>query len=126
LKTLMKPENEAEANVIKSVLKEHGIYAEIKSFLTKIRNLSKERAEENWSFRTFFKGYDIEHLDLIVHELFEEVSEAIDCTTCGNCCKEIQPILKKKDINKLSKSLNIKPDQFITKYVHKDETGESR
>lgn len=28
----MKPENEAEANVIKSVLEEHGIYAEIKSF----------------------------------------------------------------------------------------------
>ena len=32
MKTLMKPENEAEANVIKSVLKEQGIYAEIKSF----------------------------------------------------------------------------------------------
>lgn len=28
----MQPENEAEANVIKSVLEEHGIYAEIKSF----------------------------------------------------------------------------------------------
>ena len=27
LKTLMKPENEAEANAIKSVLEEHGIYA---------------------------------------------------------------------------------------------------
>ena len=32
MKNLMKPENEAEANVIKSVLEEHGIYAEIKSF----------------------------------------------------------------------------------------------
>jgi len=32
LKTLIKPENQAEANVIKSVLEEHGIYAEIKSF----------------------------------------------------------------------------------------------
>jgi hypothetical protein len=29
---LLKPENEAEANVLKSVLEEHGIYAEIKSF----------------------------------------------------------------------------------------------
>ena len=28
----MKPENDAEANVIKSILEEHGIYAEIKSF----------------------------------------------------------------------------------------------
>ncbi len=29
---LMKPNNEAEANAIKSVLLEHGIYAEIRSF----------------------------------------------------------------------------------------------
>ena len=28
----MKPENEVEANVIKSILEQHGIYAEIKSF----------------------------------------------------------------------------------------------
>jgi Putative prokaryotic signal transducing protein len=28
----MKPENDAEANVIKSILEEHGIYAEIRSF----------------------------------------------------------------------------------------------
>ena len=32
MKSLRKPENEAEANVIKSVLEEHVIYAEIKSF----------------------------------------------------------------------------------------------
>ena len=41
MKTLLKPENESEANVIKSVLEEHGIYAEIKSFhdgLFKIKN----------------------------------------------------------------------------------------
>ena len=93
--------------------------------LTKIKNLSKERADENWNFRTFLKGYDINHLDLIVHELFMQVSETIDCTSCGNCCKEMHPILKKKDINKLSKSLKIKPDQFIAKYVGKDEDGDS-
>ena len=32
MKTLLKPENQAEANVIQSVLKDHGIVAEIKSF----------------------------------------------------------------------------------------------
>lgn len=91
----------------------------------KIGNLSKEREDENWSFRTFLKGYDTKHLDSIVRESFRQVSEPIDCTSCGNCCKEMQPILKKKDISKLSKSLNITPDQFITRYVNKDEDGES-
>ena len=32
MKNLIQPENEAEANVIKSVLADHGIYAEIRSF----------------------------------------------------------------------------------------------
>ncbi|MDA8140257.1 MAG: DUF2007 domain-containing protein [Desulfobacteraceae bacterium] len=32
MKNLIKPENEAEANVIKMILEERGIYAEIRSF----------------------------------------------------------------------------------------------
>lgn len=32
MKTLIKSENEAEANVIKAILEEHGIYSQIKSF----------------------------------------------------------------------------------------------
>ena len=32
MKKLIKPENEAEANVIKLILEENGIYAEIQSF----------------------------------------------------------------------------------------------
>ena len=53
--------------------------------LIKIKNISEEREDENWHFRTFLKGYDIKHLDSIVHELSKHVSEAIDCTACGNC-----------------------------------------
>ena len=93
--------------------------------LIKIKKISQEREDENWYFRTFLKGYDIKDLDSVVHKLFKQVSEAIDCTVCGNCCKEISPSLKKKDINKLSKSLHIPPDQFVTKYVDKDEDGDN-
>jgi putative addiction module killer protein len=37
----------------------------------------------------------------------------------------MQPILKKKDIDKLSVSLNITPDKFKAKYVNKDGNGKS-
>ena len=93
--------------------------------LIKIKKISQEREDENWYFRTFLKGYAIKNLDSVVHKLFKQVSEAIDCTACGNCCKKMQPILKKQDIDKLSVSLNIMPDKFITKYVNKDEDGKS-
>ena len=91
----------------------------------KIKKLAKEKEDENWRFRTFLKVYDINNLDSIVHKLFRQFSKTIDCTTCGNCCKEIKPSFKKTDIEKLSKSLNITPDKFITNYVEKDEDGEN-
>lgn len=90
-----------------------------------IKKLAKEKEDENWSFRTFLKSYNINNLDSIVHKLFKQFSETIDCTTCGNCCKEIKPSVKKTDIEKLSKSLNITPDKFITNYVEKDEDGDN-
>jgi len=41
--------------------------------LIKIENLAKEREGENWNFRTFLKGNDINDLDTIVHKLFKRV-----------------------------------------------------
>ena len=52
------------------------------------------------------------------------MSESIDCTACGNCCKVIHPVLNKKDINELSKSLNVTTDEFLTNYVKKDDDGD--
>lgn len=91
--------------------------------LTKIKNQAKEKEDENWRFRAFLKNCDARALDSIVHKLFEQATKAIDCTSCGNCCREIRPVLKNRDINKLAKSLNIKPDRFIADYVKKDEDG---
>ena len=92
--------------------------------LIKIKNQAKGKEDENWRFRAFLKNCDDTVIDSIVHKLFEKVSKAIDCTSCGNCCRKIRPILNNRDINKLAKSLNIKPDQFITDYMKKDEDGD--
>jgi Fe-S-cluster containining protein len=92
--------------------------------LEKIKKFAEKREDENWEFRTFLKGYDGRNLDSMVHKLVQKYSDSIDCTACGNCCIEIQPILKKNDINALSKSLNISPIQFKKEYVQKDKDGD--
>ena len=58
--------------------------------LVRIQKIAKEKEDENWYFRTFLKGYEGKNLDSIVHRLFKKISDEIDCTTCGNCCKKIQ------------------------------------
>jgi Fe-S-cluster containining protein len=89
-----------------------------------IKKLVKEKNDENWSFRSFLKSYDNNDIDSIVQGLYKQFSETIDCTTCGNCCKEIKPSVNKTDIEKLSNSIKITPDKFIADFVEKDEDGE--
>jgi hypothetical protein len=77
----------------------------VETDLKKIKEVVEKKEDENWKFRSFLKGYDIkvEELDSIVHGLFEEVYSQIDCKTCGNCCREISPVLDDEDIERLSR-----------------------
>ena len=62
-------------------------HPELETDLEKIELLGHERAEENFRFRKFLKGQNARKIDLVVHKLNEEISIKIDCTACGNCCK---------------------------------------
>jgi hypothetical protein len=65
-----------------------------------IKEMAKERDEENWEFRAFLKQLDMapKEIDAIVHRIADEVTSQIDCTKCANCCKQIRPILDKDDV----------------------------
>ena len=91
--------------------------------LIKIKEIAKEKEDENWKFRTFLKRHDmpLEQMDSMVHRLYERVSSEIDCTACGNCCREISPSLNQKDIERLSRGLAIPPDQFINQFLVEDK-----
>ena len=54
--------------------------------LIKIKEIAKEKEDENWKFRTFLKRHDmpLEQMDSMVHRLYERVSSGIDCTACLN------------------------------------------
>ncbi|MBW1737721.1 MAG: YkgJ family cysteine cluster protein [Deltaproteobacteria bacterium] len=87
--------------------------------IEKIKETAQKKEDENWEFRTFLKGYDIEveELDSIVHRLFELVSMEIDCTACGNCCREVSPTLGQEDIERLSHSLGASIEQFRQQFL---------
>ncbi len=94
--------------------------------LEKIARIAREKENENWAFRSFLKGYDIEveELDSIVHKLNIKVAEKIDCTQCANCCKRIKPTLSQNDINNLSKGTGFSARQITTDFLTKDEDGD--
>jgi uncharacterized protein len=90
---------------------------DLKSF----KNTSKNRAAENKKFLQGLKKKDPRKMDDAFHQLHEEVFEEINCLTCANCCKTTSPIFYQTDIERVAKSLRMKPGDFIEKYLRIDE-----
>ena len=53
--------------------------------LVQIRVLGEKKRAENERFRKHLKSRD--HSDRILRRIAEKVEDAIDCTTCANCCR---------------------------------------
>jgi uncharacterized protein len=82
---------------------------------------SATKSPENKKFLQGLKKQDPRKLDDAFHQLHEEVFEEIDCLTCANCCKTTSPIFYQTDIERVAKSLRMRPGDFIEKYLRIDE-----
>lgn len=60
-------------------------------------------------------------MDVEIHAYHNKFSEEIDCLSCANCCRTLGPRITDKDIERIAKILRIKPNDFIHKYLKKDE-----
>jgi uncharacterized protein len=89
--------------------------------IDRFRELSHNKSAENKKFLQSLKKKDSRKVDTAFHELHEEVFEEIDCLTCANCCKTTSPIFYQNDIERVAKSLRMKPGDFIDKYLRIDE-----
>src|SRR6478736_4851860 len=89
--------------------------------LERFREIAKNKSAENKKFLQSLKKKDPRKVDNAFHELHEEVFEEINCLECANCCKTTSPIFYQTDIERVAKSLRMKPGDFIDKYLRIDE-----
>ncbi len=68
------------------------------------------------------KPYDVDEL---FHTQHEQVFAEIDCLLCANCCKTTPALVTNEDVNRISKQLKITPKDFMSKYVTKDNDGDT-
>jgi Fe-S-cluster containining protein len=83
--------------------------------------VAQGKAVENKKFLNGLRKKDSGRVDEWFHSLHEEVFEEVSCLTCGNCCRTTSPIFYQGDIQRLSKSLRIKPGEFVERYLRVDE-----
>ena len=70
--------------------------------------------------------------ELVPEDMPELVAKAdaamwkkVDCMECANCCKTMTPTFTKADVKRISTHLDMKPKEFMDKWLKKEEdTGD--
>lgn len=91
--------------------------------LQQIQNLADNNQEQNEQFRLFLKQQDADSIDQVVMQLNEEVSAAIDCTQCGNCCRSLMINVSTEEADNLSARLDMSLTAFKSAYIEESESG---
>lgn len=92
--------------------------------LVEIRTLAEEKEDENLRFRHFLKtrcNLELAEIDQRVFETTRRVWARIDCTTCANCCREMQPGFSEEEVSRVARRLGMERKEFIEAYLEPTE-----
>lgn len=98
-------------------------YKKINTNLEQISALAEANHSGNEAFRDYLKLQDAGTVDTMVFQLNAEVSAAIDCTQCGNCCRSLMINVSTDEAERLSAHLQMDMPAFKTKYIEESEGG---
>ena len=89
-----------------------------------IDNLPKEAKDKHIENKKYFdklKKKVPKNLDYVMQDLHDKEFKRTNCLNCANCCKTTGPLFTLADIERISKYLKQKPQQFIDQYLRIDE-----
>jgi hypothetical protein len=85
-----------------------------------IERYSRRNEAEDYRFRLHLKttlNLSNEELDAVVRETTDAVWKQIDCTTCAHCCRTLQIVVDRKDIERLAARFNLSVRNFSRRYI---------
>lgn len=78
-----------------------------------------EREEENSRFKDYLGEFESDLLDQQVFELEHVVSQKVDCTQCGNCCRSLMITVSNTEADQVANVLDLKRSEFDDQYLEK-------
>ncbi|MEM7380443.1 MAG: YkgJ family cysteine cluster protein [Bacteroidota bacterium] len=82
---------------------------------------AREKHREHKKFFFRLKKKPPKQLDYLMETLHKNEFSRTDCLQCANCCKTTGPLFTEKDIQRISRYLKMKPQQFVSTYLRVDE-----
>ncbi|MDR0223533.1 YkgJ family cysteine cluster protein [Myroides sp. TSA_177.3] len=92
--------------------------------LQQLPKLAKDKHNENKKYLAKLQKKAPKDLDYQMQEIHNAVFKKTDCLSCANCCKTTGPLFTSADIERISKHLRLKPQQFIDQYLRIDEDND--
>jgi uncharacterized protein len=92
--------------------------------LEEFNKKAQSQKKENERFFKTLKQKPPKNLDTLFHKAHDEVFNKTNCLNCANCCKTTSPIFYQRDIERAAKAVDLKPGEFIQKYLFMDEEGD--
>lgn len=92
--------------------------------LSELKQKAIEHKKSNKKLIQKLKKQKGKVVDELFHEAHDKAFQKIDCLNCANCCKTTGPLFTNKDIDRISKHLNLKPSLFIDSYLKLDEDND--
>lgn len=92
--------------------------------LQQLPKLAKDKHNENKKYFAKLQKKAPKDLDYQMQEIHNAVFKKTDCLSCANCCKTTGPLFTSADIERISKHLRLKPQQFIDQYLRIDEDND--
>jgi Fe-S-cluster containining protein len=93
----------------------------LKQIIDSLPKEAKDKHIENKKYFDKLKKKTPKNLDYIMQDLHDAEFKKTDCLKCANCCKTTGPLFTLADIERVSKYLRQKPQQFIEQYLRIDE-----
>jgi len=93
----------------------------MEEILKNLPEKAKDKHKENKKFFAKLRKKPPKDLDRQMQEIHDEEFSRTNCLDCANCCKTTGPLFTNKDIERISKHLKLKPQQFIEQYLRIDE-----
>jgi Fe-S-cluster containining protein len=91
--------------------------------LVQIRRDGEKMRAENQKFRKHMKSHVF--VERQFRKAAEDVQAAIDCKSCGECCRVTEVELVERDVEKLARYLGLTPHEFMKKHTMETKDGET-
>ncbi|TRZ42060.1 YkgJ family cysteine cluster protein [Robertkochia solimangrovi] len=96
----------------------------MKDLIENLPKMAAVKQTENKKYFSKLRKKPPKDLDYIMQELHDETFANTDCLECANCCKTTGPLFTNADIERISKFMKMKPQQFIDQYLRVDEDND--